>query len=122
MRHIVSIEEPHPHSMAARVLLTRKLKEQERMLQVAFRSCFLEKEQSRIGTLRCHYCGREDLVSDVPMNASKAEMRNLATIDHVVPISKGGPERDEGNVVVACYPCNQRKGDSDLSEMSIMGK
>jgi 5-methylcytosine-specific restriction endonuclease McrA len=37
------------------------------------------------------------------------------TIDHVVPISRGG--RDEaGNVVPACKPCNSSKGNRLLSE------
>lgn len=42
----------------------------------------------------CVYCGR----SDVPM-----------TVDHVVPLSKGGKHERE-NVVAACKSCNSRKG------------
>lgn len=32
-----------------------------------------------------------------------------ATIDHVIPKSKGGTW-DKGNLVLACYSCNQIKG------------
>lgn len=45
---------------------------------------------------RCQYCARQ-----VP--------RTEATFDHVVPRSQGGTTRWE-NIVIACAPCNQRKG------------
>ncbi len=45
---------------------------------------------------RCQYCGRI-----VP--------RHEATYDHVVPRAQGGTTRWE-NVVIACVPCNQKKG------------
>ncbi|MEW5850019.1 MAG: HNH endonuclease [Myxococcota bacterium] len=45
---------------------------------------------------RCQYCG-----NTVP--------RPLATYDHVTPRVQGGHTRWE-NVVIACAPCNQRKG------------
>lgn len=44
---------------------------------------------------RCSYCG----TTGVPL-----------TMDHVVPISKGGPHTKD-NVVPACRPCNSRKRD-----------
>ncbi len=44
---------------------------------------------------KCAYCGRGDL----PL-----------TIDHVIPKSKGGDECWE-NLVAACLPCNNKKGD-----------
>lgn len=43
---------------------------------------------------RCQYCGST----------------HQLTLDHVLPLSKGGPHSWE-NVVTACEPCNQRKGD-----------
>jgi 5-methylcytosine-specific restriction endonuclease McrA len=45
---------------------------------------------------RCQYCTR-------------TVARPEATFDHVVPRSQGGPTSWE-NVVIACHPCNQRKG------------
>lgn len=36
--------------------------------------------------------------------------QSTATLDHVVPVARGGAH-DPGNVVVACGPCNRLKGD-----------
>ena len=46
---------------------------------------------------RCQYCGRR-----LPMSK--------LNYDHVVPRSRGGRTVWE-NIVTACYPCNDRKGD-----------
>jgi 5-methylcytosine-specific restriction endonuclease McrA len=43
----------------------------------------------------CHYCRREVGRTDV-------------TMDHIVPVSRGGRSR-KGNVVPACKMCNNRK-------------
>jgi 5-methylcytosine-specific restriction endonuclease McrA len=49
---------------------------------------------------RCQYCGR---------HRGELRGREFLTRDHVVPISRGGGN-DWGNVVAACSPCNNRKG------------
>ena len=49
---------------------------------------------------RCQYCGR---------HRSELRGREFLTRDHVVPISRGGGN-DWSNVVAACSPCNNRKG------------
>lgn len=36
--------------------------------------------------------------------------QHTATLDHVVPLARGGAH-DPGNLVVACGPCNRLKGD-----------
>jgi 5-methylcytosine-specific restriction endonuclease McrA len=51
---------------------------------------------------RCQYCGSGD---------------NL-TLDHVLPVSRGGPSTWE-NVVTACYPCNARKGSCTPEEAGM---
>lgn len=35
---------------------------------------------------------------------------DLATLDHVVPLSAGGPRGPTLNTVVACYQCNNERG------------
>jgi len=49
---------------------------------------------------RCQYCG-----IDVT--------RSTATMDHVLPVSRGGPTTFE-NVVTSCGPCNTSKGNNLL--------
>ena len=44
---------------------------------------------------RCHYCGR-------------ATPAKALTMDHIVPLVRGGRTR-KGNVVPACKPCNTAK-------------
>lgn len=52
---------------------------------------------------KCAYCGRGDL----PL-----------TIDHVIPKSKGGDDSWE-NLVAACLPCNNKKGDRTPEEADM---
>lgn len=52
---------------------------------------------------KCAYCGRGDL----PL-----------TIDHVIPKSKGGDDTWE-NLVAACLPCNNKKGDRTPEEAGM---
>ncbi|MGB7214007.1 MAG: HNH endonuclease, partial [Gammaproteobacteria bacterium] len=49
---------------------------------------------------RCQYCGR---------HRSELRGREFLTRDHVIPLSRGGDNSWE-NVVSACSPCNNRKG------------
>ena len=70
--------------------------------------CLVEARE-RDGKLVCAYCGRDDLIPDVP--ESGRQPANLATIDHIHPVSKGGGRFDKANVCIACYPCNQKKAD-----------
>jgi 5-methylcytosine-specific restriction endonuclease McrA len=53
---------------------------------------------------RCQYCGRSDL---------------SLTIDHVLPLSRGGEDTWE-NLVCACVQCNNRKGDRTPDETSML--
>jgi 5-methylcytosine-specific restriction endonuclease McrA len=49
---------------------------------------------------KCQYCGRSDLT---------------LTVDHVIPISRGGEDTWE-NLVCACVTCNNKKGDRTPEE------
>ena len=53
----------------------------------------------------CQYCGKNGTVKEL-------------TIDHVIPISRGGKNTWE-NVVTACSPCNSKKGSKLLDEMGV---
>ncbi len=51
--------------------------------------------QNQLEKGECHYC------------AKKFEKKDL-TMDHIVPLSRGG-KSTKGNLVVACEPCNSDK-------------
>lgn len=51
----------------------------------------------------CCYCG-------------KKLYRDVATVDHVIPSSKGG-RNSWDNVVTACGRCNKKKGSRNLSDL-----
>lgn len=53
----------------------------------------------------CHYCKRPVAIGD-------------ATVDHVVPRSKGG--KTKGNTVMACWTCNNRKGDMPANQFRAL--
>ena len=53
---------------------------------------------------RCHYCKGTMIKSDVP-----EERRFRPTIDHYIPLSKGGMHI-RSNIVAACKRCNDEKG------------
>jgi 5-methylcytosine-specific restriction endonuclease McrA len=44
------------------------------------------------------------------------------TVDHKTPLSKGG-KNTGSNYVLACFDCNQKKGDMDYDEyMEMIGR
>jgi 5-methylcytosine-specific restriction endonuclease McrA len=54
---------------------------------------------------KCQYCKKQVEI-------------NEATYDHVVPRQKGG-KTDWENIVIACHPCNQRKGCKSLEQAGL---
>ena len=64
--------------------------------------------------LICHYCGGK--VFDVgPIIRHRGSLcgydcRTMATIDHIIPKSRGGTDV-ESNLVIACQSCNAKKKD-----------
>ena len=58
--------------------------------------------QNKIANGSCHYCNSQ-------INAK------TATMDHILPVSRGG-RSVAGNVVVACKACNTAKKDNLASE------
>lgn len=69
-------------------------------LPVAKRKSSYRKIKSKMlkKSVKCHWCGGI-------LNAA------TATIDHVVPLSRGGLDH-HNNRVLCCYNCNQKRGNS----------
>lgn len=78
-----------------------------RLLQNSNR--FLLEQLNRVGVLNCKYCGMGPLSIyswDDPMGRNA---HDKATADHVIPVSRGGPDEFH-NMVISCFPCNRDKG------------
>lgn len=52
---------------------------------------------------RCCYCG-------IRVQDDIKQATDSATLEHVVPRCHGGPD-DESNIVIACFECNNSRGD-----------
>jgi 5-methylcytosine-specific restriction endonuclease McrA len=67
----------------------------------------MARDFTLVGRLRkldgsaCSYCERE-------LDFRNGKKPNQATVDHVVPMSRGGSD-EESNLVLACKECNERK-------------
>ena len=105
----VLVEEPHVSSMAAGVLLSHGYRMDEVDRWLAFKGEFLDDFEEEHGRLFCEYCGKEPLLRELPEGVKRSAM--LATVDHVRPLSKGGPRCDRRNVKLACTECNRKKAD-----------
>ena len=87
---------------------TFKLPAVIRVLNIVKRSkrrgiSFSKKNILRRDNFTCQYCGA---------------INNSLTVDHVLPKSRGG-KSNWINVVVACKPCNLKKGDQTPSERGM---
>lgn len=69
----------------------------------------------RDGGMRCHYCSIPLKRGYLQNPEVIADLRRagfgLATVDHVVPLSKGG-SNEPWNMVLACSDCNEAKDDT----------
>ena len=66
-------------------------KEKEKARELRRSSWWLNRIQAGV----CHYCNKE---------VGRANL----TMDHIVPLSRGGKSK-KGNIVPACKECNNRK-------------
>lgn len=78
----------------------------------------IRRELSEAQNHRCAYCGCEvaelyEIQKRFGKHIEKPEKHGqLATIDHIIPLSKNGSNAKE-NLVVACQKCNKFRGSMD---------
>lgn len=60
----------------------------------------------------CHYCQQETVIGRFPKGERPD---NMATLEHLLPISRGG-SHTFANCVVACWRCNITKGNRTVEE------
>jgi len=82
------------------VRLLRNIHVPRRMLRPNRRNLMLRDDNT------CQYCGLTAVASEL-------------TVDHVVPISRGGPPDHWENVVIACKRCNWRKANHLPAEVGL---
>ena len=106
-------DDPTPGTLGSHQLLLdeyRLLEKSPRFEQMLFNTYFLRKMKAKYGSLHCVYCGRKNL-RIYHWKEYAGNMKNMATADHFIPKSLS-PEifgKDEGNLRVACHPCNNKK-------------
>ncbi|PIQ97574.1 MAG: HNH endonuclease [Nitrospinae bacterium CG11_big_fil_rev_8_21_14_0_20_56_8] len=93
------VRSPSTHFKLPAVIRILKMVRRNRKNRVAFS----KKNILRRDNYTCQYCGDSD---------------STLTIDHIFPKSRGGIA-EWRNVVVACKPCNLRKGNRTLAEADM---
>lgn len=68
---------------------------------------------------RCVYCQSSMVLK---FGDAKFMPPNLATFDHVVPLSKGGGGASANNLVLACRRCNSHKSSKPVEEFIPVAK
>jgi HNH endonuclease len=111
-QHVILPDEPHLQSFAALVLLTHQyiLLDPEANPEISWkiykrrRKQVLREHLAKYGKYICTYCNRSDL------ELYPTEKEKQVTIDHIVPISRGGSYTSKKNMAVCCHKCNGNKG------------
>jgi len=86
----------------------KRLKQIPKREQLLFNTQHVHGELDRCGSLRCVFCGKQNLVI-YRWDDKNKNLNNMATTDHFNPKSNGGAAKDLKNCVVACYRCNRKK-------------
>lgn len=113
MKHVIHYDanEVQVHSYANLVLLQRLYAQLEQRRWVKERKKFLQAEiKKNDGKLICGYCHNDKL------KIKSQKRHEQATVDHIVPKSKGGSPWDHDNFVVCCNSCNKKKASGDAED------
>lgn len=100
LRALAALEDRRLPEDVVIVRLLRNIHVPRRVLRPNRRNLLLRDDST------CQYCGVVSVPSDL-------------TVDHVVPVSRGGSPDSWENVVVACKRCNWRKADRLPSEVGM---
>ena len=85
-----------------------------RMKLIGFSRNYLTQVKNTQGSITCTYCNKPNLV--IEYEGMKVPNRIKATIDHIVPKSKGGAVFDYNNITPCCGTCNNKKGSMSVEE------
>jgi 5-methylcytosine-specific restriction endonuclease McrA len=117
------------NTYAASILLRQYYRENDadyldtvarRMKIIAFSRKYLTTVQEKEGSVSCSYCNKPNLI--IELEGMRVNNTQKATIDHIVPISKGGAVFDINNITPCCGTCNSKKSNKSLEEFLKYGK
>ena len=113
--------EPEPNTYASALLLRNQLLLQDtdflesyngRMIKIQFSRDTLTFWKSLLGSLFCVYCMKKDL--QIEYEGMLINENQIATLEHIIPISHNGDIFNLDNVVCACGKCNHNRGNNTL--------
>lgn len=86
----------------------------------------IKRERSKAQELRKSQWWKQQLGKGICYHCEQKFSKELLTMDHLVPISRGG-KSTKNNCVVACKDCNSKKGhlltvEQKLEEMRLNGE
>ena len=98
-------ESTSPKSLSSSILLNADLRSRDVdyitsdwRIQLAYNVEFLKKQKKKYQVLNCSYCPKENLFINEDFTR-QPETEFLATVDHIVPISKGGDKLSYDNFI-----------------------
>lgn len=115
---VIMTHTPHVQSRASYILLRDSLLKQDEtykkcqdwIVWARIKRKIIKKNQvTNDGIIKCEYCGKT-------LNPEFENHRDSITIDHIIPVSKGGSYFDEDNLAVVCGTCNVQKGNKIIKE------
>lgn len=110
MKHEITMATVDRTSYANLVLLQRLYARLENRAWARARKKFLQEELAKHGSLKCYYCGHDNL-------GIKSKKKNeVATVDHFIAKSNGGDPYSCENFRVCCSSCNKKKGSNPAEE------
>jgi 5-methylcytosine-specific restriction endonuclease McrA len=92
----------------------RRARKHESVVEKGISKSALKK---KFGT-KCYYCQKE---MDFSVGIGRKFNKDMATIEHLVPVSKGGEHIWE-NIVLACRHCNISKNSKSIEEFEEFSK
>ena len=78
----------------------------------------IKRERAKAKELRGSQWWRQQIGNGVCYHCGQRFSKELLTMDHLVPVARGG-KSTKGNCVVSCKDCNNKKGHKLGVEMTI---
>lgn len=91
-----------------------------KLIKIQFSRLVLSTILRKTGVLKCEYCPNTNL--RIQWDNKQIASNKKATLDHVVPVSKGGKHFDLDNIKVCCESCNSKKSNKDLDAFLSLKK